>query len=140
MTLKPSVQETTKQVRLRWASFGAYSTLIAIVSLSPDSDMPDLRFLHADKVAHFGMYFVHLLLLARAMGLRTKPLSMAGVACITSVSYGLLMEYGQLLLSSSGRSFSWGDAVANAAGALVGIGLLIKRRHLPLSIANVEVL
>ena len=110
-----------KQTQLRWFAVIAYSALVALVSLGPDSGAPVIRIPHADKIAHFGMYFLQALLLRRAMsGAGGVAPRRAFVATALECSgYGLLLEFGQLV-STAGRSFEWLDAAANTAGAITG--------------------
>jgi VanZ family protein len=67
------------------------------------------RFQHIDKLVHFGAFFVLALTFHRAF-----PLPF-WLALIILTSYGLAIEYIQGLLPY--RSASWGDLVADAAGA-----------------------
>ncbi|CAI8166356.1 MAG: Uncharacterised protein [Pseudidiomarina mangrovi] len=67
------------------------------------------RFQHLDKVVHFGAFFVLALTFHRAF-----PLPF-WLALLILTGYGLAIEYIQGLLPY--RSSSWGDLVADAAGA-----------------------
>ena len=123
------MESARKQTCLRWLSFGLYSALVALLSLGPDSSMRTPRIPHADKLAHFGMYILMAVLLRRAMnrGIRARRAIMA--VTLICGGYGLLMEYGQLMLTMAGRTCEWQDAIANTAGAVVGAFLFGRRRH-----------
>ncbi|MDX1705613.1 VanZ family protein [Pseudidiomarina sp.] len=70
-------------------------------------DLP--RFEHADKVVHFGAFFILALTFHRAF-----PIPF-WVALIILTAYGLAIEYVQNLLPY--RQASMGDLLADAAGA-----------------------
>jgi len=67
------------------------------------------RFQHLDKVVHCGAFFVLALTFHRAF-----PLPF-WLALMILIGYGLAIEYIQGLLPY--RSASWGDLLADAAGA-----------------------
>ena len=95
------------------------SLVIAILSLAPHSVIPESADLipGQDKIVHFGMYATLAGLafwsirLARRTHIHTIPV-FAG-----SLVYGILMELLQQHLPALQRSFSYGDIVANGAGA-----------------------
>ena len=94
--------------------------LIAVLSLLPAWLFPPslAQIPGVDKWVHMAMYGVLGALLRWAAAARpgwrmhlALPLAAAG--------YGLLMEILQLGIGGPGRMFSWGDAAANLAGAVV---------------------
>lgn len=74
------------------------------------------RFQHLDKVVHFGAFFILALTFHRAF-----PLPF-WLALMILIGYGLAIEYIQGLLPY--RSSSWGDLLADAAGAASYYGLI----------------
>jgi VanZ family protein len=111
---------------LRWLSLATYTILIAVLSLGPGSGMPPCNIPHADKVAHFGLYA--LLMLVMQWALEQPPQRSVRHAAATfavCVAYGGLMEYAQLALrATTGRMFSWADIAANVAGAASALAVL----------------
>lgn len=102
----------------------AHAGLIAGLSLAPvwlfppsAGSVPGL-----DKVVHFVLYGLlgALLRWAQPPG-RGGRRGAAWVAA--AAGYGLLMELLQLTLCAGSRGFSWGDALANTAGAAGGWAL-----------------
>ena len=102
----------------------AHAGLIAGLSLAPAwvfppsaGSVPGL-----DKVVHFVLYGLlgALLRWAQPPG-RGGRRGAAWVAA--AAGYGLLMEILQLTLCAGSRGFSWGDALANTAGAAGGWAL-----------------
>lgn len=80
---------------------------VAFLMQVSNNNLP--RFQHLDKLVHFGAFFILALTFHRAF-----PLPF-WLALIILTSYGLAIEYIQGLLPY--RSSSWGDLVADAAGA-----------------------
>lgn len=79
---------------------------IFLMRFSP-GDLP--RFEHADKIVHFGAFFILALTFHRAFPIPVW------VALIILTAYGLAIEYVQNLLPY--RQASMGDLLADAAGA-----------------------
>lgn len=103
----------------RWVC-AAHLVVIAVLSLLPIWLFPPSisEIQGIDKIVHFAMYGLLGALLRWAAdgsqwGSRCWGLPMAGAA------YGLLMEGCQFWFSGGGRSFSWGDAVANWMGVML---------------------
>lgn len=112
------------------ASAAAWTLAIPFLSLAPPALMPELgllRFIpHPDKWIHGAMYGVQTVLLIgawRSFRPGSRPCAWLGLA-LASALYGLLMELLQFTLAN-GRHFSWGDAAANTAGALLALGLAV---------------
>ena len=98
---------------------------MAILSLGPASEVPGFEIPYADKVGHFGMYAILVLLLQRAMGSASSRNRCRDVAVLVGCAgYGALMEYGQLTLHFAERTFSWADMAANTAGAASALAAL----------------
>lgn len=110
----------TDQISLpRWAlRVGLVLTLFAalvvgIATLTPAPSGP-ARIPHLDKVFHFLGFFGITLPAALVLPRR------AWVVVLVAVTYGGLIE---VIQPSVGRGAEWGDFVANAAGAVVALGL-----------------
>lgn len=82
---------------------------LSVIFLMQVSNNSLPRFQHLDKVVHFGAFFLLALTFHRAF-----PLPF-WLALIILTGYGFAIEYIQGLLPY--RSSSWGDLVADAAGA-----------------------
>lgn len=89
---------------------------IAYLSLRPSVQMAEVN----DKVGHFIAYFVLMLNIGLATWKRKREVLLA---LYFTVGYGVLMEFGQYFVP--GRDFSLLDMFANAAGAVLGAGLLL---------------
>lgn len=81
--------------------------------------MPTVRIPHADKLAHFGMYFLQAVLLRRATYGAVRSRHAFVATTLMCSGYGMGMEFGQLMLTT-GRAFEWLDAASNIAGAVAG--------------------
>ena len=91
-----------------------------ILAVIPEG--PDLSVGHLDKIAHLCEYLLFAWLLVQAI----RASSAAGGeptyrlwAWVYATSYGVLIELIQAMLPW--RSAEWGDAVANAIGAALGV-------------------
>lgn len=111
-----------------------YSILVALILLylsltnSENFQRVDLKgFTNIDKLVHFGMYFVlmSVIIFEHRKNLK-KPVNLFFLALIP-LTFGILMEILQLLLTST-RSGDIYDALADAAGiiACILIWFLIK--------------
>lgn len=102
-----------------------YLGFITFLSLTPGKQVERfVLFQNQDKLAHFGMYGVFVLLLRWA--LPAKLWNERWIWLVGGViGYGFLMELGQLSFTHLGRSFSWFDALANTLGAITAL-LVIK--------------
>ena len=89
-----------------------------IVSVIPGG--PDLSAGRLDKIAHLGEYLCFAWLLMQAVRASRMPEPDYRLwAWIYATSYGLLMELIQAMLPW--RSAEWGDVLADAAGAAIGV-------------------
>ena len=110
-----------------WGGVAAYATLVLLLSVLPAG--PELVLGRLDKAAHLGEYLLFAWLLVQAIRASRMPERDYLIwAWIYATSYGGLIELIQALLPW--RSAEWGDAVANAIGAALGVwvGQKIPRR------------
>lgn len=108
---------------IRWALTGAYALVILYLSTSSMGGEPP--FPYFDKLVHFVLYGCLGFLSAWSLG-ATWRLSWKGVAIIAfllSTAYGGINEIVQMFIPA--RSMELLDALANAAGALVGATLAV---------------
>ena len=103
---------------------GVYLLFIMIVSLLPSStfeDIPSL-FEHMDKVIHFLIYGGLSALLCWTFPRKNRKMFLYFTAIVLLCTlYGIFMEILQGAFRELDRSFSWGDMIANIAGAIVFI-------------------
>ena len=119
------------QTPLRWLILVSYSVALAVASLAPASELPSVRFPHLDKIVHFGMYAGLMLLLMRAIKIKSAHAARSVIVALSvCIAYGVLLECGQLLLTKfTGRTFSVADIAANTAGAaVIAIALTLRRK------------
>lgn len=105
---------------VRWALLLAYLGLVTWLSLAPASAFAavPMLFRNKDKVVHF-LFYGGLVSLGRwtlAAHWTVKPHT--GLVVVGAIGYGALMEVLQGVIVSYGRSFEFGDIVANSLGAL----------------------
>ena len=108
----------------------AYVVLIAVLSLMPGNDIPDVDLPDVDKLVHLLMYAGLGYLSASAFS--TCPLKWRQVRFwlfIMLFTYGFLLEFAQELFPALHRSFSYWDAAFNGLGAITGISLRLKRGY-----------
>ena len=90
-----------------------YAMLLAWFSLTPGTGA-ETGFPHADKLMHFGAYFVFVLLCLPLLG----PDARIGAFVLPIMLFGALLEIGQALVPL--RHPSLWDGLANSLGALLG--------------------
>ena len=90
-----------------------YAMLLAWFSLTPGTGAAT-GFPHADKLMHFGAYFVFVLLCLPLL----RPASRLGAFVLPIMLFGALLEIGQALVPL--RHPSLWDGLANSLGALLG--------------------
>lgn len=107
------------------AGLVAYIALVTWLSLMPASNfsLSLISFPGVDKIVHGVMYlilgFITFLLIT---DLWQKSMVMITLTVfILDIGYGFLMEYLQLWVTSSSRSFEKGDLLANCLGVATGI-------------------
>lgn len=107
----------------RWALTGVYALLILYLSTSSLGGEPP--FPHFDKLVHFVLYGGLSFLCAWSLG-ATMAFTWKGavlVAFLLSTAYGVANEILQMFIPP--RSMEFMDALANAAGALLGAALAV---------------
>lgn len=115
--------------------------LISYASLTPPNGIPKFPAIpHFDKVVHFGIYYVLVIVLI-PLFLKHKNYNKTYlISGITAVITGIFFELMQLLITSV-RSASIADALANFFGCLLGIvsyQLLIRDKKLEKIIFRIE--
>ena len=97
--------------------------MIFIVSHVPGSQLPERIVFGLDKIIHLGLYFVLGFLILVGEGKRRKETFYVSGAqyfgVVIAILYGVLLEIYQLEMTQ-GRSFDFGDAIANAIGVILG--------------------
>lgn len=98
-----------------------WAIIILVLSGLPGQNLPQFNFgslFEADKIGHFGVYFILSLCLFWAF-FKQKRLNahFAFLAILISSSYGILMEIGQYSIFP-GRYFEFFDIVANIIGSI----------------------
>ena len=89
---------------------------VMYVSLLEQVELPQAPIIQADKIVHFGMYFI--LSISIYKGFFNKKLIFSIViACFLSFFYGLIVEFLQYFLTSS-RMFDIFDIFANGIGSI----------------------
>lgn len=107
---------------------------MCVLVFMPGSDVPSLGWmenLNADKAAHFVLFGILILLtflpiLKSAFSEKTKKQYLYGIA-LSAVAWGLLTEVIQHYFIA-GRTFDLWDWVADSAGILVGVWIIVTLR------------
>jgi hypothetical protein len=95
--------------------FGILWTLLILVACSwPGKSIPDAPVTGFDKVVHIGLFAGWITLWLLAYPHKANLLVALGIA------YGLALEVYQQLLPFD-RTFDWLDAIADAAGVIIGL-------------------
>ena len=102
-----------------------WTLLILLACTWPGKDIPAAPVVGFDKVVHAGLFTVWIILWLLVFPGKTGLLIALGVA------YGVGLEFYQQLLPFD-RTFDWWDAVADAAGVLLGylFTRLVLKRYL----------
>lgn len=111
----------------RWLICGIYAAGMLGLSIMPASALvgtPEL-FPQQDKVLHALMYGGWAILLSWTLQkqLRNRPAAWIVGIVLIATAYGALMEVLQGSILWIQRTCSWGDMLANLAGAILGVGL-----------------
>ena len=95
-----------------------YTLTLIILSLVPypDIGLPKFKLFELDKLIHFSMYTIFIIIWGLKSDNKTKIL-------IFSILFGLGLEILQHILPF-GRYFDWGDFIANSLGVLFGTIIL----------------
>lgn len=113
--------------RALWPAY-LWAAIILFLCLLPGSELPEwdwFALLDLDKAVHAALFFVLVLLLARALHARDMG-RWALTAALIAIAYGAATELMQGL-EALGRRTDLNDMIANTIGALLG-GWLAKRR------------
>lgn len=105
------------KLHLKYA-FIAIVLLMAImyVSLLPKIELPKTNIFQADKIVHFGMYFILSCTIFKGF-LNKRERKSLTIACILSFLYGFIVEILQYSLTTT-RMFDVFDIFANGMGAI----------------------
>ena len=93
-----------------------YSLFIFVISVLPVREPKELEYLYTDKIVHFSIYFVLVLLFSYAF-FRIRHLYVKSF--IYAFSLGLFIEVLQYFIPY--RSFDILDIAANCLGAVMGL-------------------
>lgn len=93
--------------------------ILALCSI-PGRDLPEVDIISIDKIGHFAMFAGFGWLWMRALPRRTRR--SVAVVFVAGLAYAILTEVYQGVIPIGREPDLW-DAVANAAGLIVGIGL-----------------
>jgi VanZ family protein len=111
-------------IRYSWPAV-AWSLVILILTLIPGRNIPNVGFFQIDKVVHFFIFGVLMILssygLTKVVDAKGNPVNPLLLTGLFSVGFGIMIEFLQLFVP--GRSFSAADMLANSIG--VGLGFLI---------------
>lgn len=111
-----------------WLPSIIWMVIIVSISVMPGSGIPKVNIPFADKLVHFGIYFVLSILLLYGFreqyGFRWVRFIMALLVWAIATLWGTLMELIQYQLTES-RHFEYLDILANIIGSLFGIGAFI---------------
>lgn len=94
-----------------------WTLLILVACTWPGKDIPAAPVVGFDKIVHAGLFIGWIVLWCLAYPHKRKMLVVIGMA------YGLGLEFYQQLLPFE-RTFDWWDAVADAAGVLLGYSIV----------------
>ncbi len=126
MTETPRIKYNPRLATLlRWIVVALYMGAVAFLTLSPGHRVASLTLpiRHFDKLAHTAMHGGLAFLFCWALRYRFRHRLWLLYVVIISHGYGTLMELGQYHMPY-GRTFSWGDIMANTVGAILAVGLL----------------
>jgi VanZ family protein len=98
-----------------------YLVVIALLSLLPSYDIPDIRlFPGADKLVHMCMYLGLSVLACWSYDISHHRMKFMYLLLAGVFMYGVLMEILQRTMHN-GRSFDFKDMIANLTGAILGL-------------------
>jgi len=101
-----------------------YLSIIALLSLLPPNDFPDIPlFPGADKIVHTCLYLGLVWLACWSMHAEIKHIWYY-LIILFAICWGAIMELFQLLMHM-GRSFDLYDIIVNSVGAFVGVLIYI---------------
>jgi len=126
-TYNPDMKEKIKNYKfsILWAVIMLIGCTMK-VDLPHDEDQMKFHIPHADKIVHFGIFFI----LAALIGLEKKFVSLSDKIKIVIIStlYGIMIEIIQYFIPW--RGFDYYDMLADFCGAVVGAMLcsFLKKR------------
>lgn len=98
-----------------------YLFLIALLSLLPTSNFPDITYFSGEaKVIHFCMYAGLGFMACWSMNISNNRLKSYPLLLLFVVMWGILMEILQRIIAN-GRSLEYMDMLANFTGAIAGL-------------------
>jgi VanZ family protein len=110
--------------RYSWPAL-IWSVVVLVLTLIPGSAIPEVGIFQVDKLVHFFIFGVLMILSSYALykksEIQGRPLNPLLITAIYSVSFGITIEFIQKFVP--GRSFSLADMVANSIG--VGLGYIV---------------
>lgn len=128
--------------KYRWLLCGLYAVGMLGLSILPASALAETPELlpHQDKVVHAMMYGGWAVLLGWVLQskMRNRLAAWMIVILLMATAYGAVMEILQGSWALIQRSCSWGDMLANLAGAILGIVIFALCAKPRLCMANVQ--
>lgn len=116
MTIKPLL--APNKISFWLAIF--WTILILFLCLKSPSGEPKFYFPNADKIVHFGFYFVFVLLWFRFLVFKDKNSNATlSMLIVVSIVLGILIEIAQKYFTIN-RQADWLDIVANTFGSISG--------------------
>lgn len=103
----------------------SWGILILFSSLTKGADLPDIHILNADKVAHFFVYFVWIII--TGLGWRNNDRTQAKKILLMAVVLQIAVGYGIEYLQGcciAGRTNDVYDFIADCCGSVLG-GLVL---------------
>ncbi len=100
-----------------------YMIIVTMALLSPTSEIPRVSIKNVDKIIHFGIHFVMVLLWLSYSYLRNSKEFSNGLIVKTLIVifiYGIVIEFLQTYLTAA-RTGDLYDVIANSAGLLAGL-------------------
>jgi VanZ family protein len=104
------------------------ASFILFLSLSESKELENVPFLnipHVDKIAHFGMYFVFMSVIAFENRKAIKNIKQLILLSLIPFVYGVLMELLQIFFTES-RNGDFFDALFNGVGIMLSILIYYK--------------
>ncbi len=104
-----------------WVMFGLWCVGVTVLSSIPGNSFAEIKLDHADKVVHFGLFFVGAFFLTAAMrsSLRWSPWVIIPVVAVAMSSLGVLDEWHQLYTPKRSGA-DMGDWIADSLGGIAG--------------------
>jgi VanZ family protein len=98
----------------------AWAVVIFLLCAAPPSALPRASISHADKLAHFGLFFVMSFLLLDTLGAWTRLGAARSIVVVVlcCTAYGGVIE--MLQANYLHRGGEWMDLLADGAGAIAG--------------------